>query len=101
MKTYVIFSSKEPLLVATRRTIRDREVLGQLRRIGCSKFIAREVPVEPVRRQYQRQFEVIENALRKGTDLRVLDFSGERVFRNVSFADFGRPYCCDPGRSPT
>lgn len=92
MKTYVIFSSREPLLIVTRRSIQNREVLGQMGRIGCTKFIAREVPAEQVRRQYPGQFEVIERALAKGDSFRVLDYSGERVFRKLPFSEFGLAY---------
>ena len=92
MKSYIIFSSREPFLILTRGTIRDVEVVDHLRRIGCSKFISREVPVEHVQRQYGRRFEVTESALRDGSRLRVLDYSGEHVFQNLPFSDFGGAY---------
>ena len=63
MRSYVIFSSREPVLVLTRKTIRDKAAQSQLGRIGISKFIAREVPVCHLRDRYGRQFDVIENAL--------------------------------------
>lgn len=92
MKAYVIFSSSEPVLVVARQTIRSKPVLNQLGRIGIHKFIAREVPVTGLRSKYGRQFEVIENALNNGTELRVLDHSGHRIFQNVPFSDFGPAY---------
>jgi len=92
MKAYVIFSSKEPVLVVTRQPIRNEAVQDQLGRIGILKFIAREVPVPQLRRRYGRQFDVIEEAIRKGNDLRVLDFSGHRIFQNLPFSDFGPAY---------
>ncbi len=92
MKAYVIFSSNEPVLVVTRQPIRNQVVLDQLDRIGILKFIAREVPVLHLRRRYGRQFDVIEEALSKGTDLRVLDFSGRRIFQNLPFSEFGPAY---------
>jgi len=92
MKAYVIFSSSEPVLVLARRTIRSEAVLNELRRIGCQKFIAREVPVEQLRNLYGRQFDVIEESIQKGCDLRVLDFSGRRIFRYLPFSDFGPAY---------
>ncbi len=95
MRTYVVFSSREPLLIATRRTIRDKEVIDQLHRIGCTKFISREVPLNDVRRQYGPRFEVIERAIRTGSDLRVLDYSGERVFQSIPFSDYGPAYRWD------
>lgn len=98
MKSYVVFSSREPVLVLTRKTIRDKAAQSQLGRIGISKFIAREVPVDHLRNRYGRQFDVIEEALRSGGDLRVLDFSGRRIFRNLPFSTFGSAFRHD--RSP-
>jgi hypothetical protein len=95
MKTYVVFSSREPLLIVIQRSIRDRSVLGHLDRIGCSKFIAREVPVEQVRRRYGRRFEVVERALRDGVGFRVLDYNGENIFHTVPLSDLGRAYRCE------
>jgi len=92
MKAYVVFSSQEPALIVTRHPIRNDVILNQLGRIGIRKFIAREVPVPQVRSSYGRQFDVIEEALEKGSDLRVLDFSGRRIFRNLRFSDFGPAY---------
>jgi hypothetical protein len=92
MRSYVIFSSREPVLVLTRKTIRDKAAQSQLGRIGISKFIAREVPVCHLRDRYGRQFDVIENALQHGGDLRVLDFSGRRIFENLPFSAFGSAF---------
>jgi hypothetical protein len=95
MKTYIIFSSREPFLILTRGTIRDKKVVEHLQRIGCSKFISREVPIDQLRRQYGRRFEVTERALENGGVLRVLDYSGERVFQALRFTEFGRAYRCE------
>lgn len=92
MKAYVIFSSREPVLIATRQTIRSKAVLNQLGRVGIRKFISREVPVGLLRSQYGSQFDVIERDLENGSDLRVLDFNGRRIFKNVPFSEFGPPY---------
>lgn len=92
MKAYVVFSSQEPALIMTRQSIRNDVTLNQLGRIGIRKFIAREVPVSQVSSCYGRQFDVIENAIEKGSDLRVLDFSGHRIFQNLPFSEFGPAY---------
>lgn len=96
MKAYVIFSSSEPVLVVTRETISSKPVLDHLGRVGILKFIAREVPVPHLRSRYGRQFDVIEEALQKGNDLRVLDFSGHRIFQNLPFSEFGSAYRREP-----
>jgi hypothetical protein len=95
MKTYIIFSSREPFLIVTQGSIGDREVIERLRRIGCTKFISREVPVDYLRRQYGRRFEVMEAAINNGHILRVLDSSGTHVFQNVDLANFGTAYRSD------
>ncbi len=100
MKSYIVFSSREPFLIVTRGTIRDRKVIDHLREFGCSKFIAREVPVDHIRRQYGRRFEVMEKAIQEGQDIRVLDYSGEHVFRNLPFSDFGGAFRCEPSTVP-
>lgn len=95
MKAYVVFSSREPALIVTRHTIRNEAVLKQLDRVGIRKFIAREVPIGHLRNRYGFQFDVIEKALEEGTDLRVLDFSGHRIFQNLPFSEFGPAYSHD------
>lgn len=97
MKAYIIFSSSEPVLIVVRQSIHSQEVLDQLRRIGILKFIAREVPITPLRSRYGHQFEVIEEALDEGSDLRVLDFSGHRIFQNLPFSEFGPAYRHESG----
>ena len=92
MRAYVVFSSTEPVLVVSRQPIRSRPVLDELRRIGCLKFIAREVPIEQVRCLYGRQYDIIEEAIARGCPLRVLDYNGRRIFRWLPFSDFGPAY---------
>jgi len=95
MKTYVVFSSKEPLLIVTRGTIRNRKVIDHLNQIGYRKFISREVPLDNVRRQYGTHFDIVEKALAEGNEVRVLDFNGEHVFGSIPFSDYGRVFCYD------
>jgi hypothetical protein len=100
MKAYVVFSSSEPILIATRQTIRSNAVLDQLDRVGIHKFIAREAPVSRLRSRYGRQFEVIEDALNTGGTIRVLDYSGRRIFQNLPFSELGLPYRHDIQPTP-
>ena len=89
MKSYIIFSSKEPVLVVTRGTIHDEAVLNHLQRIGFSKFISSEVSLEHVHRQYGRRFEITAKAIDEGHLLRVLDSSGRQVLQNLQFSEIG------------
>lgn len=96
MRAYVIFSATEPILVVSRQSIRSKPVLDELRRLGCLKFIAREVPIEHVQCTYGRQFEIVEEALvDRGGLLRILDYNGRRIFRYLPFSEFGPAYRCE------
>ena len=101
MKAYVVFSSTEPVLVLARQSIRNQAVQQELRRIGCLKFFAREVPVDLLRTLYGHQYDVIEKALKRGCSLRVLDYSGRRIFRYLPFSEFGPAIRCELSSTST
>lgn len=100
MKTYVVFSSREPLLILTQRSIRSGGVLERLREIGIPKFIAHEVPVERVRRQYRDRFDINERAVRDRAELRVLDYRGNEVIQRFPFSTFGPAFHCENQPEP-
>jgi hypothetical protein len=60
--------------------------------MGCTKFIAREVPIGRVRQRYGVPFEVIAGDLESGPALRVMDFKGERVLDAVSLGELGSAF---------
>jgi hypothetical protein len=95
MKSYIIFSSRAPFLIVTNGTIRDAAVTDHLRRIGCPKFISREVPIERVSRQYGRRFEITAKDIADGHVLQVLDSSGPNVFDHLPFSEFRGTYRCE------
>ncbi|MEE4270646.1 MAG: hypothetical protein V2I67_03165 [Thermoanaerobaculales bacterium] len=92
MSAYVIFSSKEPMLVVARQSIQSSSVLDQLGRLGIRKFIACEIPISHLRTAYGRQFEVIQQAIDTRSEFRVLDFNGRRIFQNLPFSMLGPTY---------
>ncbi len=100
MKTYLVFSSREPMLIATRESIQNTETLARLNRLGLTKFIAREIPVEEVGQRYGYRFEVIERSLHHEKSCRVLDYSGEQVMKFIAFSDLGPAIYSDPGSTP-
>jgi hypothetical protein len=63
---------------------------------GISKFIAYEVEVEDVKKQYGKHFEVIMKDLHQTDDLRVLDYHGHRVFRNFTLSKLRQPMYHEP-----
>jgi hypothetical protein len=90
MIAYLVFTSWEPFLVMTSRdAVHDGRLVEGLGRMGFEKFIAREVPIDSLRARYGVPFEVIEKEVKEGKDVRVLDYKGEHVFKNVLLDDLG------------
>lgn len=90
MKAYFLFTASSPLVILTSYDfIKSPELLESLAAKGLRKFIACEVPVDLCRERYGRHFDVVCGNLRESDDLRILDYSGERAFKNFSFRDLG------------
>lgn len=93
MKAYFLFTAGGPLLILTSYdSIQTPELLSKLRSKGLSKFIAHEVSVDSAKAKYGRHFDVVCEDLYESDDLRVLDYSGERAFKNFSFKELGPPF---------
>jgi hypothetical protein len=93
MKAYLMFTANGPLVMLTSHdSINDPALLTKLNSKGISKFIAHEVPVETAKRRYGMHFDIVMQDLRETDDMRILDYSGERVFRNFTFNELGPPY---------
>ncbi len=58
---------------------------------GLAKFIAHEVSVESARAKYGKHFDIVCGDLHESDDLRILDYSGDRAFKNWSFKELGAP----------
>jgi hypothetical protein len=90
MTAFLLFTESEPRIVMASRTmVREGRLPGELRDRGIGKFIAHELPVEGLRARYGIAFEVIEDDVRRGKELRFLDSNGGHVFDTVTFADLG------------
>jgi hypothetical protein len=100
MKTYLIFSSREPMLVVTRESIQNTDTMARLNGLGLTKFIAREIPVEEVGPRYGYRFEVIGRSIHRGKSCRVLDYNGEQVMKFIAFSNLGPAIYSDPGSTP-
>jgi hypothetical protein len=91
MKSYLVLTENGPLLILTSmESLTEEILLDSLHSKGIDKFIAYEVPVEKVHEIYGVPFEIISADLKRGKDLRVVDFDGPHIFSCLSFTDLGR-----------
>lgn len=90
MKAAMVFTGSGPILILT--TFESLDSPGLLERLaarGIKKFIAHEVNVEKVKKQYGTRFSVIMGDLSQTDDLRVMDIDGHHVFNSFSFEELG------------
>jgi len=93
MKAYFLFTASGPLVILTSYdSIQNHELLNRLSSKGITKFIAHEGSVESARARYGNHFNVVCQDLHQSDDLRVLDYSGERAFKNFGFRELGTPF---------
>jgi hypothetical protein len=92
MKAYFLFTGSGPLVILTSYdSVENPELLKRLGSKGITKFIASEVSLESAKAKYGMHFDVVRQDLYESDDLRVLDYNGERAFRNFSFKELGDP----------
>jgi len=97
MKSYFLWTASGPLVILTTYDfIQNPELMEKLRAKGIEKFIAREVPIELAKDRYQTKFDVVSKDVHETDDMRVLDYSGERIFKNFKFKELGQPIYYDP-----
>jgi hypothetical protein len=90
MKAYFMITANGPLVILTSyNSIDNPDFLHKLDSKGISKFIAHEVSVEVAKSKYGMHFDIVLQDLHESDDMRILDYSGERAFRNFSFKDLG------------
>ena len=92
MKAYFLFTAGGPIVILTSyESIDDPELKKRFRSKGFSKFIAHEVPIEVAKQKYGKHFDIVIQDLHASDDLRILDYSGERAYKNFSFKELGPP----------
>jgi len=97
MKAYFLFTGSGPLVILTSYdSLENPQLLGKLDSKGITKFIAHEVSIESTRAKYGMHFNVVLQDLHESDDLRVLDYNGERAFKNFSFKELGPPIYHEP-----
>ncbi len=97
MKACIIFTGTGPILVLTTfPSPSDPAFIEKLANKGINKFIARELPLDQVKKKYGKHFDVIMTDVKQTDDLRVLDYNGHNVFYNFSFSAMGEPFRHEP-----
>ena len=92
MKVYFLFTASGPLVILTSyESAENPELLNMLRSKGIDKFIANEIPIELAKSRYGVHFDVVCQDLHENDDLRVLDYNGQRAFKNFGFSELGTP----------
>ena len=97
MQSYFLFTGTGPIVILTSyNSVEHPDIVKKLESKGIAKFIAYEVPLESTKSKYGTHFDVVRNDLHESDDLRVLDYSGERAFKNFSFKELSNPTYHEP-----
>lgn len=97
MKASVIFTGTGPLLILTSyESLTDPAFVEKLATKGIKKYIAYELPMEMVEKEYGEHLKIILNDLYQTDDLRVLDYNGHHIFKKFSFSAMGSPKYYEP-----
>jgi len=90
MKSYFLFTAVGPIIILTTYDfIKHPQLLSKLESRGIHKFIAYELPINLVKERYGTHYDIVKNDVHETDDMRVLEYSGERAFKNFSFAELG------------
>jgi hypothetical protein len=90
MKAILLLTASGPMAILTSYdTPTAQGLLKKLEAKGICKFIAYEIPIESAKQRYGGHFAIVQQDLHESDDLRVLDYSGERVFSLFSFDELG------------
>jgi hypothetical protein len=97
MKAGIFFTGSGPILLLTSYdSLTDKKLVDKLAAKGIKKFIAYEVPTEPLKQKYGTHFSVVMGDLHQQDDLRILDYDGHHVFNNFALKELGTPQYHEP-----
>lgn len=77
------------MILTTYEFIKRPELLTKLESRGINKFIAYELPIDLVKARYGTHYDIVQKDVHESDDMRVLEHSGERAFKNFSFSELG------------
>jgi len=97
MKAYFLFTADGPVVILTScNYVEHPKLLAKLQAKGFDKFVAHELSLEDTKERYGGHFDVVCNDLYESDDLRVLDYNGQRAFKNFRFNELGPPIYYEP-----
>lgn len=97
----MLLTAGGPLVILTTyQSATDPRLLKKLESKGINSFISCDVPLELAQERYGAHFKVVEHDLYETDDLRVLDFSGDRIFNRFRFSELGPPTVFEPPMGP-
>ena len=98
MKAGMLFTGGGPLVILTsHNSFTDPGLVRKLRAKGIEKFIVYELPILEVQKKYGGHFKLVLQDLHETDDLRVLDISGDRIFRLFKLTELPKPIVFEPG----
>jgi hypothetical protein len=96
MKAGVIITGVGGILVLTDcSSFEAPELIDALREKGINKYIAFEVPLNLVEKQYGQHYSIILHDRTQSDVLRVVDVDGQRIFKNFPLRAFDHMVCLD------
>jgi len=100
MKAALIITGSGPLVILTSyASLWEERFLEKMEAKGITKFIAYELPIEEVKRKYGQHFNVVVEDLQESSDLRVLDYNGQRAIALFRLSELGSPIVVEPEKS--
>jgi hypothetical protein len=97
MKAYLLFSASGPVLVLTTYDFTKRpELLEKLAAKTSNKFIAHEVPIDAIEKNYSAHFAHVLKDPSQSDDIKILDDDGKEIFTNIRLKRLSAPIYYDP-----
>jgi hypothetical protein len=94
MKAGIIIDGAGSILILSScESFEDQQLVEALRGKGITKYIAFEVPVDLVKKNYGQHFAVTLSDRQQTDILRVVDVDGKRIFNNFPLQILSRPLC--------
>ena len=92
MKAGIVYTGTGPILILTScDSLEHPDLAARLGEKGINKYVAFEVALELVRKNYGQHFAVVLGDSKQSDFLRVVDVEGQRIFNDFALEDMGQP----------